>query len=55
MKARNNIHLASGRLLFVAGKISPEEVPRVRKDLLEYCKRDTWATVKLRDSLRALV
>ena len=19
-----------------------EEVPRVRKDLLEYCKRDTW-------------
>src|SRR5687767_12900107 len=42
------------RLLFVAGKISPEEVPRVRKDLLEYCKRDTWAMVKLLDSLRAL-
>lgn len=42
------------RLLFVAGKISPEEVPRVRKDLLEYCKRDTWAMVKLLDKLRAL-
>jgi predicted RecB family nuclease len=42
------------RLLFVAGKIPPEEVPRVRKDLLEYCKRDTWAMVKLLDSLRAL-
>jgi predicted RecB family nuclease len=42
------------RLLFVAGKISPEEVPRVRKDLLEYCKRDTWAMVKLLDKLRSL-
>ena len=42
------------RLLFVAGKISPDEVPRVRKDLLEYCKRDTWAMVKLLDKLRAL-
>jgi predicted RecB family nuclease len=42
------------RLLFVAGKISPEEIPRVRKDLLEYCKRDTWAMVKLLDKLRSL-
>jgi len=42
------------RLLFVAGKIPPEEVPRVRNDLLEYCKRDTWAMVKLLDKLRAL-
>ncbi len=42
------------RLLFVAGKISPEEVTRVRKDLLEYCKRDTWAMVKLLDKLRTL-
>ena len=42
------------RLLFVAGKISPEEVPRVRKDLLEYSKRDTWAMVKLLDNLRTL-
>ena len=42
------------RLLFVAGKISPEEVPRVRKDLLEYCKRDTWAMVKLLEKLRSL-
>ena len=42
------------RLLFVAGKISPEEVPRVRKDLLEYCKRDTWAMVKLLEKMRTL-
>ena len=42
------------RLLFVAGKILPEEVPRVRMDLLEYCKRDTWAMVRLLDKLRAL-
>jgi predicted RecB family nuclease len=42
------------RLLFIAGRISPEEVPRVRKDLLEYCKRDTWAMVKLLENLREL-
>jgi hypothetical protein len=42
------------RLLFVAGKIPPEEVPRVRTDLLEYCKRDTWAMVKLLEKVRAL-
>jgi FMN phosphatase YigB (HAD superfamily) len=42
------------RLLFVAGKIPPEEVPRVRMDLLEYCKRDTWAMVKLLERLRSL-
>ena len=42
------------RLLFVAGKIPPQEVPRVRTDLLEYCKRDTWAMVKLLEKLRAL-
>jgi hypothetical protein len=42
------------RLLFVAGKIPPEEVPRVRSDLLEYCKRDTWAMVRLLDKLRML-
>ena len=42
------------RLLFVAGKIPPDEVPRVRQDLLDYCEMDTWAMVKLLDSLRAL-
>ena len=42
------------RLLFVAGKIPPDEVPRVRNDLLEYCKRDTWAMVKLLERLREL-
>jgi hypothetical protein len=42
------------RLLFVAGKLPTEEVPRVRRDLLEYCKRDTWAMVKLLDKVRSL-
>jgi hypothetical protein len=43
------------RLLFVAQKISPEERDRVRKDLLDYCERDTWAMVKLLERLRQLV
>lgn len=42
------------RLLFVAGKIPPEEVPRVRSDLLAYCERDTWAMVRLLETLRTL-
>jgi predicted RecB family nuclease len=42
------------RLLFVAGKIAPEEHARVRKDLLNYCERDTWAMVKLLEKLREL-
>jgi len=43
------------RLLFVAQKISPEERDRVRKDLLDYCERDTWAMVKLLERLQQLV
>ena len=42
------------RLLFVAGKLSPEQHEKTRYDLLEYCKRDTWATVKLVERLREL-
>ena len=42
------------RLLFVAGKLSPEQHEKTRYDLLEYCKRDTWATVKLLERLREL-
>jgi predicted RecB family nuclease len=42
------------RLLFVAHKIPEEERDRLRKDLLEYCERDTWATVKLLERLREL-
>ena len=42
------------RLLFVSGKIPPDERERVRQDLLDYCKRDTWAMVKLLEALRAL-
>jgi hypothetical protein len=35
------------RLLFVSGAIRKDERERVRHDLLEYCKRDTFATVRL--------
>jgi predicted RecB family nuclease len=42
------------RLLFVAGKVPDEERARVRGDLLRYCRRDTWAMVKLLERLRAL-
>ena len=42
------------RLLFVAGRIPPEERDRIRQDLLDYCERDTWAMVKLFEALRAL-
>ena len=42
------------RLLFVSGRIAPEERARVRKDLLAYCERDTWAMVQLLASLQAV-
>jgi predicted RecB family nuclease len=42
------------RLLFVAGRIPAADQQRVRKDLLAYCKRDTWATVSLLDKLYGL-
>jgi hypothetical protein len=42
------------RLLFVAQAIPVEERERVRKDLLDYCERDTWAMVKLLERMREL-
>ncbi len=33
------------RLLFVAGKIPPEQRDKTRQDLLDYCERDTEAMV----------
>ena len=42
------------RLLFVAHKVPVDERDRVLRDLLEYCKRDTWATMKLVERLREL-
>ena len=42
------------RLLFVAGSIHPEQRDRIRQALLEYCERDTWAMVKLLESLHVL-
>jgi hypothetical protein len=42
------------RLLFVADKIPKHERDRVRKELLDYCERDTWAMVRLVEQLRTL-
>ena len=42
------------RLLFVTGKLSPTQHEKTRHDLLEYCKRDTWATVKILERLREM-
>ncbi len=42
------------RLLFAADTMLPEEQERLRHDLLEYCKRDTWAMVMLVKRLREL-
>jgi hypothetical protein len=42
------------RLLFVADKIPRHERERVRRDLLAYCKQDTWAMVRLLEELRKL-
>ena len=40
------------RLLFVAQRV--EDRARVRRDLLAYCERDTWALVRLVERLREL-
>jgi len=42
------------RLLFVADKIPRHERDRVRRELLDYCQRDTWAMVRLVERLREL-
>jgi len=42
------------RLLFVADKIPKHERDRVRKELLDYCERDTWAMVRLVERLEEL-
>jgi len=42
------------RLLFVADRIPQDERDRVRRDLLAYCKQDTWAMVRLLEELRKL-
>jgi hypothetical protein len=42
------------RLLFVADRIPRHERDRVRRDLLAYCKQDTWAMVRLLEELLKL-
>ena len=43
-----------GRLLFRPEMIPKNERSTLRRNLLEYCKRDTWATVRLVEKLREL-
>jgi predicted RecB family nuclease len=43
------------RLMFAGEELSAEERARLREALLAYCKRDTWAMVKLLERLRGLV
>ena len=42
------------RLLSAAHKIPVEERDRLRRDLLDYCERDTWAMVRLMGRLQEL-
>ena len=42
------------RLLFVSGAVPESERDRVRGDLLRYCDRDTWAMVRLLETVREL-
>lgn len=42
------------RLLFVSGRIPRHERDKIRRDLLDYCERDTFATVRLVDRLAEL-
>ena len=44
--------VAIARLLFVAQKV--DDRARVRRDLLAYCERDTWALVRLVERLREI-
>jgi hypothetical protein len=47
--------LALWRLVFEPDRLGRRESSGMRRALLAYCERDSWATVKLLDRLRALV
>ena len=42
------------RRLFVVGRVRSDERDELRRHLLAYCKRDTFAMVKLLQRLRGL-
>ena len=42
------------RLLFYAGELTPAERKELKEELLEYCKHDTFAMVKLLERLKAI-
>lgn len=54
IEAGGDASVKLARLMFVAHLIPAEERDKLWRDLLEYCKRDTWATVKLLERLREL-
>ena len=43
------------RLMFEGGSLPPGEQAALRRALLAYCERDSWAMVKMLDQLRTLV
>jgi hypothetical protein len=43
------------RLLFEGARMKPGEQAGLRRALLRYCERDTWAMVKMLGRLRSLV
>jgi hypothetical protein len=50
--AQRGVEIA--RLLFVVDKIPKHERDRVKRDLLDYCHRDTLAMVRLVETLEGL-
>lgn len=46
--------LELARLLLTTDLLDPDERENVRRQLLDYCKRDTWCLVRLLDRLREL-
>jgi len=39
----------------INSEIPQEEKEQIKKDLLEYCKLDTWAMVKIYEFLREII
>ena len=43
------------RLMFTGDAMKPGEQAALREALLRYCERDSWAMVKMLETLRTLV
>jgi CRISPR/Cas system-associated exonuclease Cas4 (RecB family) len=51
LQVQNGDHAVAAFARLMRGEVAEEQVEGVRKSLLEYCKRDTLAMVKLHDAL----